>query len=66
MLITEIYETREDGVVLEINYSDNGKYIIQLGTGVKYIEAIDPKNMNRKYIESTEDYPVQEEITDEA
>lgn len=34
-------------------YSDEGKYIIQVGTGIKYAEAIDVPN-KYTYVESDE------------
>lgn len=42
-------------------WSDNNKYIIQVGTGVKYIQAIDILNKHA-YIESLEVIPVEEKL----
>ena len=52
MLVTEYYKTREDGVVLNITYSDNGYKIER--DGVRYNEAIDPAELNRQYVETDE------------
>ena len=46
-------------------YSDEGKYIIQEGTGDKYPEAIDPLNSGRMYRESDELIEQPEEETQE-
>lgn len=46
-----------NGRQLVITYSDDGKYIIQNGTGIKYEEAIDIPN-KYSYTESAEDIPV--------
>lgn len=32
-------------------YSDAGKYITQAGTGIEYVDAVDPIGLNRKYAE---------------
>lgn len=52
MLVTEYYKTRDDGVVLNITYSDKGCKIER--DGVRYNEAIDPIELNRQYIETDE------------
>ena len=52
MLVTEYYKTREDGVVLNITYSDKGCKIER--DGARYNEAIDPAELNRQYIETDE------------
>lgn len=49
-IITEYYKTREDGVVLNRTYSDNGVMVER--DGVSYSEAIDPAEFNRKYTET--------------
>lgn len=49
-IITEYYKTREDGVVLNRTYSDKGVMIER--DGVRYDEAIDPAELNRKYTET--------------
>lgn len=41
-------------------YSDNNKYIIQVGTNNKYTEAIDIPN-RYAYVESNETIPVRDE-----
>lgn len=51
-IITEYYETREDGVVLNRTYSDKGMMIER--DGVRYDEAIDPAELNRQYVETDE------------
>ena len=51
-IITEHYKTREDGVVLNRTYSDKGMMIER--EGVRYEEAIDPAELNRKYTETDE------------
>jgi hypothetical protein len=52
MIVTEYYRTRDDGVVLNRTYSDIGMMIER--DGVRYVEAIDPVEMNRTYIETDE------------
>lgn len=64
MIQTEIYDTWEDGTNLIKTYSDQGVMIEQVGTGVRYAEAIDPDFMNREYIETGEVIP-EEEIEEE-
>ena len=54
MIITEYYKTREDGVVLNRTYSDNGMMIER--DGVRYSEAIDPAEPDRQYTET--DVPI--------
>ena len=51
-IITEHYKTREDGVVLNRTYSDKGMMIER--EGIRYEEAIDPAELNRKYTETDE------------
>lgn len=48
----EFYRTREDGVNLYRNYSDEGFYIIQNETGVEYDEAIDVEDAPYTYSET--------------
>ena len=62
MIVTEYYMTRADGVVLNRTYSDNGMMIER--DGVRYSEAVDPAELNRKYIETDE--PVEDEEATEA
>lgn len=52
MIVTEYYNTRSDGVVLNRTYSDSG-YMIERD-GVRYSEAIDPAELNRQYTETDE------------
>lgn len=52
MIVTEYYNTREDGVVLNRTYSDKGMMIER--EGIRYEEAIDPAELNRQYIETDE------------
>ena len=52
MIITEYFATREDGVVLNRTYSDLGMKIER--DGVRYSDAIDPAEADRKYIETDE------------
>lgn len=50
MIVTEVFKTRADGVVLIRTYSDAGYQIER--NGVLYDEAIDPTDANRVYTES--------------
>ena len=52
MIKKEYYKTLGDGTVLIRTYSNKNHYIIQDGTGIEYLEAIDPERMNRTYTES--------------
>ena len=52
MIITEYYETRTDGVVLNRTYSDKCMMIER--DGVRYVGAIDPAELNRQYTETDE------------
>ena len=60
-IITEHYKTREDGVVLNRTYSDKGMMIER--EGIRYEEAIDPAELNRRYTETDEPIEI---TTDEA
>jgi hypothetical protein len=60
-IIVEYYATREDGVVLNRTHSDKGMMIER--ESVRYGEAIDPAELNRKYAETDE--PIGDD-TDEA
>ena len=51
-IITEYYLTRDDGVVLNRTYSDQGLMIER--EGIRYSEAIDPADLNRQYTETDE------------
>ena len=59
MIVTEYYRTREDGVVLNRTYSDIGMMIER--DGARYSEAVDPAELNRKYIETDEPIEVEDE-----
>jgi hypothetical protein len=59
MIVTEYFKTRKDGVVLNRTYSDAGFYIER--DGVRYVEAVDPAELNRQYTETNELIPVDEE-----
>ena len=61
MVIKEFYLTREDGVNLFRNYSDNGFYIIQNETGIEYSEAIDVEGAPYTYSESDKLIEIEEE-----
>lgn len=50
MIIVEYFRTREDGVVLNRTYSDKGMMIER--DGAIYSEAVDPAELNRKYVET--------------
>lgn len=52
MIKKEYYKTLSDGTVLIRTYSGKNHYIIQDGTGIEYLEVIDPEHMNRTYTES--------------
>lgn len=55
MIVIEHYSTREDGVILNRTYSDQGMMIER--EGVRYSEAVDPADMDRRYTETDE--PIQ-------
>lgn len=61
MIVTEVYKTRADGVVLNRTYSDAGYQIER--DGALYDEAIDPAHLNRQYTETDK---LVEDSTDEA
>lgn len=61
MIVTEYFMTRKDGVVLNRTYSDEGFYIIQNETGIKYSEAVDVEGAPYTYSETDEPIPVEEE-----
>ena len=65
MLKKEFFRTREDGVKLYRNYSDQGNYIIQNETGVKYDEAIDVEDAPYTYTETDEKIEIEEEAAEE-
>lgn len=63
-IITEYYDTRKDGVVLNRTYSDIGMMIER--DGVQYSEAVDPADLERKYTETDIPIEVEEELKSEA
>ena len=50
MIITEYYNTRKDGVVLNRAYSTEGKYVID--NGAEYKEIIYLSSINKYFTES--------------
>lgn len=63
-IVTEYYTTREDGVVLNRTYSDEGFMVER--DGVRYSEAIDPAEFGRQYTETDEKIePIAEEAAEE-
>lgn len=65
MIVKEFYLTREDGVTLYRNYSDEGFYIIQNETGIEYSEAIDVENAAFTYSETDRLIEVEDEATED-
>ena len=63
-IITEYYDTRKDGVVLNRTYSDIGMMIER--DGVQYSEAVDPADLERKYTETDIPIEVEEGLKSEA
>lgn len=53
-----VYENLQDNLVKA--YSDSGFFIHGGAPENDYIEAIDPKNLNRKYTETSKKIPVRE------
>lgn len=53
-IVTEYYKTRKDGVVLNRTYSDEGFYILQNETNIKYSEAVDVEGAPYTYTETDE------------
>lgn len=64
MVVKEFYLTREDGVNLYRNYSDEGFYIIQNETGIEYSEAIDVEGAPYTYSESDKLIENEDEATE--
>lgn len=60
MIVTEYFRTREDGVVLNRTYSDQGMMIER--DGVRYSEAVDPAELGRTYTETDEPVEVVEPV----
>jgi hypothetical protein len=54
MIVKEFFATREDGVNLYRTYSDEGFYILQNETGIKYSEAVDVEGAPFTYTETDE------------
>lgn len=50
-IIREHFMTRSDGVNLYRTYSDEGKRLLQVETGVMYAEAVDVENAPYTYVE---------------
>ena len=50
MIVTEYFNTRKDGVVLNKAYSTEGKYIID--NGAEYTEIIYPVSIEKNFTES--------------
>lgn len=55
MIVSEIYETREDGTQLIRTVSDQNKYIHKIGTTEIYAEAIDVAPVRFQYEETDRD-----------
>ena len=55
MIVKELYKTRADGVNLYRTYSDDGKRLLQVETGILYDEAIDIEGAPYTYTESDEE-----------
>lgn len=52
MIRRKFYKTRQDGVKLYRNYSDEGKVIVKNETGVEYRSAIDAEGAPYTYTET--------------
>lgn len=65
MIVTEYYMTRPDGVALNITYSSGGYMIEKVSDGTRYVEAIDPADSGREYIETDERIDQEEETAAE-
>ena len=63
MIVVEYYMTREDGVVLNRTYSDDGFYILQNETGIEYSEAVDVENAVYTYSETDKLIEIEENQT---
>ena len=62
MIVREFYKTRKDGVNLFRTYSDEGLYILQNETSVKYAEAIDVEDAPYTYSETDEKIEPSEDL----
>lgn len=58
MIVTEYYQTRQDGVRLERTYSDAGVMIRNTTTDALYTEVINPEDSGRTYEETNIPIPV--------
>lgn len=56
MIVTEFFDTRDDGVQLFHTYSDNDKLIVR-NDGAEFSNAIDVEGCGYTYVESTKDIP---------
>lgn len=63
MLRREFYRTREDGIKLYRNYSDENFYIRQIETDNLYSEAIDVENAPYTYEETN--IPIEDETSEQ-
>jgi hypothetical protein len=62
-IIKELFMTRNDGVNLYRTYSDEGKQVLQVETGIVYGEAIDVEGAPYTYVEYEE--PIEPEFSDD-
>ena len=53
-IVTELFKTRNDGVKLYRTYSDEGRQLLQVETGIVYDEAIDVEGAPYTYEETGE------------
>ena len=51
----------KNGTVIYRTWSDANMMIIQVPTGIKYVDALDPENTKYTYVESDEPIPTPEE-----
>ena len=62
MIVREFYQTRQDGVNLFRNYSDENKYIKKVGTNEEYSEAIDIEGAPYTYEETDKEIEQYDEL----
>ena len=62
MIVREFYQTRQDGVNLFRNYSDENKYINKVGTNEEYSEAIDIEGAPYTYEETDKEIEQYDEL----
>lgn len=60
MVKTEFYMTRKDGVKLYRTFSDEGKLIRQVETGIVYGEAVDVEGAPYTYEETDDEEEAQD------